>query len=406
MAKILVVDDEPDMIWAVTNVLLSENHSVVSVNSGEEALAKVKDLTIDLVLLDFRLPGMDGIQILEKIKQIRSDLPVIMVTGYGGIEEAVQSMKLGAAHYISKPFDNSQLVESVSKALEMNSLKSGGLFAKRLAEKMGPQAKEEKKPGTASVPQTKTYSKSFLPWTLGALAAAGLLLGGAFYFKSRESSDKEFIIAHSKVTGLTFSGTSLWVTDWFTQTIERYEWDGTKLSLVKTVTVPDAHLTGIAAGAGFLYTCDSWKKQIYKHVLDDRLTIAETYPSPGSEPSGLYFDGKYLWSCDGKTRKVYQHALDAALTVLETYDSQAQFPVGLYHDGLNFWTASAVGMKIYKNLLTERFRADKAYAFDDAAAIAKPIAAFTVQDGQFWIAYEGLNKIFRKNPKKLKETNP
>src|SRR3989338_8048936 len=146
MAKILVVDDEPDMIWAITNVLLEENHSVVSVNSGEEAITKVKDASIELVLLDFRLPGMDGIQILERIRQMRPELPVIMVTGYGGIEEAVQSIKLGAAHYLSKPFDNSQLVESVEKALKMNALKSEGLFGKRLAEKMDPQLREGKPP--------------------------------------------------------------------------------------------------------------------------------------------------------------------------------------------------------------------------------------------------------------------
>ncbi len=404
MAKILVVDDEPDMIWAISNVLLSENHSVVSVNSGEEALAKVKDNSIDLVLLDFRLPGMDGIQILEQIKRLRPELPVIMVTGYGGVEEAVQSIKLGAAHYLSKPFDNDQLVEAVSKALEMNTLKSGGLFGKRLAEKMGPTPKEDKKPSAPSV--SKKSKNSVFPLVAAAFILVGFFLGGIFYFKAREASDREFVIAHSKVSGLAFSGNQLWVTDWFTQTIERYEFEGGKLTLIKTVTVPGAHLTGIAAGGGFLFTCDSWKKQIFKHVQDDRLTIAETYPSPGTDPSGLFFDGKYLWSCDGKTRKIYQHALDPTLTVLDTYDTAAQFPVGLYHDGGNFWTASAVGMKIYRNLLSERFRLDKTFTFDDAAVIAKPISAFTVQDSRFWLAYEGINKIYLKNPKKLKETTP
>ena len=77
------------MIWALTNVLLSENHSVISVNSGEEALERIQQVAVDLVLLDFRLPEMDGIQILEKMKAMQPKLPVIMVTGYGGIEEAV-----------------------------------------------------------------------------------------------------------------------------------------------------------------------------------------------------------------------------------------------------------------------------------------------------------------------------
>src|SRR3989344_3377957 len=145
MAKILVVDDEPDMIWAISNVLLSEGHSVVSVNSGEEALVKVKESPLDLVLLDFRLPGMDGIQILEKVKQIKPELPVIMVTGYGGIEEAVQSMKLGAAHYIPKPFDNQHLIETVNKSLQLNTLKKEGLFGKRAVEKIEPRTPLQEK---------------------------------------------------------------------------------------------------------------------------------------------------------------------------------------------------------------------------------------------------------------------
>lgn len=401
MAKVLVVDDEPDMIWAISNVLLSEGHSVVSVNSGEEALVKVKDLQLDLVLLDFRLPGMDGIQILERVKQMKPALPVIMVTGYGGIEEAVQAIKLGAAHYISKPFDNSQLVESVNKTLQMDALRSESLFGKRLAEKISPKTEMPAAPKRAP----KLAWKNLAPVS----AAMGLFIiffvVGLFYWRMKEATNREFPIGHSKVSGLAFSGSSLWVTDWFSEEIERFEWNGKNLALMNSVSFPGAHLTGIAAGENFIFTCDSWKKRISKHILGDRLTVVESYPSPGPEPSGLYFDGKYLWSCDGKTRKIYRHALDTELTVLESYATPAEFPVGLFHDGETFWTASAVGTKIYKNLLLERFKLDQAYIFEDSPA-GKPISAFTVKDGRFWTAYEGVSKIFLKNPSRLKETTP
>ncbi|OGR82174.1 MAG: hypothetical protein A2901_04270 [Elusimicrobia bacterium RIFCSPLOWO2_01_FULL_54_10] len=404
MAKILVVDDEPDMIWAITHVLLSEGHSVVSVNSGEEALVKVKDAAVGLVLLDFRLPGMDGIQILEKIKQARPELPVIMVTGYGGIEEAVQAIKLGAAHYISKPFDNSQLVESVNKALQVGTLKTEGLFGKRLAEKIAPGKAKDILPKAPH--KNQLWLGNLVPWSAGITLFFLFFLGGIYFWKGAGASDKEFLIGHSKVSGLAFSGTTLWVTDWFTEQIERYAWDGKNLALAGSVILPGAHLTGIAAGPDFIFTCDSWKKQIHKHARGDRLTIIETFPSPGPEPSGLFYDGKYLWSCDGKTRKIYQHALDAALTVLAEYDSPAQFPVGLFHDGVTFWTAGAVGTKIYKNTLTERFKPEGAYAFKESPVPGKSVSAFTLHDGQIWATYEGINRIYRRNPKKLLQILP
>ena len=151
MAKILVVDDEHDMIWALTNVLLSENHTVVSVDSGEEALKKIEQTPLELVLLDFRLPGMDGIQVLEKIKLKKPELPVIMVTGYGGIEEAVQAIKLGATDYVSKPFDNDHLIEVINKALQIDTLKKGGLFEKRVVEKLEPLRKPVKGQNLSSI---------------------------------------------------------------------------------------------------------------------------------------------------------------------------------------------------------------------------------------------------------------
>ena len=405
MAKILVVDDEPDMIWAITNVLLSENHSVVSVNSGEEALAKVKSIPLDLILLDFRLPGMDGIQILEKVKEIRPELPVIMVTGYGGIEEAVQAIKLGASHYISKPFDNAQLIETVNKTIQLGNLRTEGLFGKRLTEKIGPGTTAPSEKSSPLRPSKKSSSKRGVRAAAVTLAVLALLAGAGVFWKLKNPSSRTFAISHSKVSGLAFGEDDLWVTDWFTQTIERYKIKGGELELSRSVTLPGYHLTAIAYTGGALYTCDSWKKMIFKHNLDDRFSVAQSFPSPGPEPSALFYDGKYLWSSDGKNRKIYQHALDGALTVLQSYDTQAVFPIGLYSDGTTFWTASAAGGKIYRNLLQERFSLEKTFVLKPMEP-GKPLSAFAMRDGKIWAAYEGANKIFELDPGKLEETNP
>lgn len=430
MAKILVVDDEPDMIWALTNVLLSENHAVISVNRGEEALDKINQTAVDLVLLDFRLPGMDGLQILEKIKQIKPDLPVIMVTGYGGIEEAVQSVKLGADNYLPKPFDNDRLVELVNKSLQIDHLKKQGIFGQRVAEKIqlptrsaphSPTSFQEKSrvPIGGETPAKQRWNEvgdasSFtktkrLKIAAFCFIALFIFSTSAFFWFYRKNLNQAYPIANSRVSGLSWGGGTLWLCDWYSQNVQQYKrrggWGG-ELELAKTIALPGYHLTGIAWGNGFLYSCDSWKKTIFKHYIDDRLSVAAAYPSPGPNPSGLFYDGKYLWSCDGDTRKIYQHLLDNQLTVVAVYASPALFPVGIYHDKKDFWSASAKGMKLFKSSFQESLKLEKTFVFPDSFEIAEQISAFTIEGEKIWIAYEGVNKIFRKDLSVLQEVAP
>ncbi len=108
MSRILVVDDEADMRFSIRMLLERTGHVVVEAENGDVALQRLKENSIDLALLDMRLPGMDGIQILQKIREQHKDLPVIMVTGYGNVELADQALKMGADHYLSKPFHNKE----------------------------------------------------------------------------------------------------------------------------------------------------------------------------------------------------------------------------------------------------------------------------------------------------------
>jgi len=119
METILVVDDEKNYPLILGAVLEEEGFEVITTNSGQEALEIVKGSDVDLVLTDMRMPRMDGIKLLEKIKAEDAELPVIMMTAHGSVEKAVEAMEKGAFSYILKPFDNERLVIYVNKAISM-----------------------------------------------------------------------------------------------------------------------------------------------------------------------------------------------------------------------------------------------------------------------------------------------
>jgi DNA-binding NtrC family response regulator len=120
---LLVVDDELDMLQLLKRSLEPDlNCRVETASSGEMALHALAEKTFDLVLADIKMPGMDGLQLLELIKKDIPDLTVVMITAYGHIEMAVEAMKRGAYDFITKPFDHEALVLRIEKALERSSL--------------------------------------------------------------------------------------------------------------------------------------------------------------------------------------------------------------------------------------------------------------------------------------------
>jgi len=121
--KILVVDDEHLIRWSLEQNLKKQGYDVVTAADGEEALRLVREEQPDLVLLDIQMPGINGIQALEKIKEYDEDIVVIMVTAHGGLETAVNAMRLGAYDYVSKPFNLDELAIIIKKALENTDLK-------------------------------------------------------------------------------------------------------------------------------------------------------------------------------------------------------------------------------------------------------------------------------------------
>lgn len=121
--KLLVVDDEHLIRWSLEQNLKKQGYEVVTAGSGEDALQLVREEQPDLVLLDMQLPGISGMDVLGKIKEHDDDIIVIMVTANNGLGNAVNSMRLGAFDYISKPFNLDELSIVVRKALETANLK-------------------------------------------------------------------------------------------------------------------------------------------------------------------------------------------------------------------------------------------------------------------------------------------
>ncbi|MFQ5988481.1 MAG: sigma-54-dependent transcriptional regulator [Candidatus Methylomirabilales bacterium] len=117
-AHILVVDDEKDFQTLVRGSLGSDRYEVWTAKNGEEALKRIRETPLDLVLADLVMPGMSGLALLQRIKEINLELTVIMITGFGTIETAVEAMHHGAYDYLTKPFEQDELQMRVERALE------------------------------------------------------------------------------------------------------------------------------------------------------------------------------------------------------------------------------------------------------------------------------------------------
>jgi two-component system NtrC family response regulator len=119
MDTILIVDDERNYPLILSAVLEEEGFGTLTANSGAEALEILAESDVDLVLTDMKMPQMDGIELMERIKAHNPDLPIVMMTAHGTVEKAVEAMQKGAYTYILKPFDNDRLVLYTNKALDM-----------------------------------------------------------------------------------------------------------------------------------------------------------------------------------------------------------------------------------------------------------------------------------------------
>lgn len=120
--KILLVDDDKSIRVTLGQSLEASGFNVVSAVDGEHALEKLRGDVFDLVLLDMKMPGMDGMEVLRRIKEDRPNQSVIMITGFGTVETAVEALKMGAVDYIQKPFGPDEIRAIVRRVLDRENL--------------------------------------------------------------------------------------------------------------------------------------------------------------------------------------------------------------------------------------------------------------------------------------------
>lgn len=114
--KVMLVDDEKDFLETLCKRLTKRKLDVTSANSGREAIAKIQEFPVDVVVLDVRMPGMNGIETLKEIKRIKPSVEVIMLTAHADVQVAIEGMELGAFDYLMKPMEIDDLLYKLQDA--------------------------------------------------------------------------------------------------------------------------------------------------------------------------------------------------------------------------------------------------------------------------------------------------
>lgn len=136
MATLLIIDDEKSIRKTLTEILSFEGYKIEEAADGEEGLRKFKDKQFDAVLCDIKMPKIDGMEFLQRATETSPDVPVIMISGHGNIETAVEAVKRGAYDFIQKPPDLNRLLVTIRNAMERNKLVSEAKTLKRRVSKV------------------------------------------------------------------------------------------------------------------------------------------------------------------------------------------------------------------------------------------------------------------------------
>jgi two-component system, NtrC family, nitrogen regulation response regulator NtrX len=136
MSQILIIDDEKAIRKTLTEILSYEGYKIEEASDGEEGLKKFKEKNYDVVLCDIKMPKLDGIEFLDKAREINPDIPVIMISGHGTIETAVEAVKKGAYDYIAKPPDLNRLLITIRNATDKTNLVTETKVLKRKVSKV------------------------------------------------------------------------------------------------------------------------------------------------------------------------------------------------------------------------------------------------------------------------------
>lgn len=134
--RILVVDDELDMLMLL-RMIIEDNtdYEVETTNNPSEALKMVMENDYDLVISDLKMPGMDGLELFDEVKEMDPDLPLIIITAYGSLETSAEAIKKGVADFITKPFRKDSILFTINRVLELARVRMENIKLKKKLEK-------------------------------------------------------------------------------------------------------------------------------------------------------------------------------------------------------------------------------------------------------------------------------
>jgi two-component system, NtrC family, nitrogen regulation response regulator NtrX len=135
MSKILIIDDERSIRNSLKEIIEYENHEVETAENGVLGLELINSTTFELVFCDIKMPGMDGIEVLDKLLETHPEIPVVMISGHGNIETAVECIKKGAFDFIEKPLDLNRIVVTIKNAIDKTNLVQESKVLKRKVSK-------------------------------------------------------------------------------------------------------------------------------------------------------------------------------------------------------------------------------------------------------------------------------
>ena len=136
--KLLLVDDEADFVWLTARMLEDAGYHVLEAHNGEEALTCFEKESLDLVLMDYCMPGKDGLETSLRMKQLHPEIPIVIITGFAEIKIAVTAMKAGVYDYVTKPLNPDDFLFTIQRALEKKALEQEVRHLKQMLNNRAP----------------------------------------------------------------------------------------------------------------------------------------------------------------------------------------------------------------------------------------------------------------------------